>query len=542
MRTLFVALLLFLSLSALAQKLNPQFEAQLNAAYKPGEPGATALVAKGGKPIYRGAVGMADLENNVALRPDHVFEIGSITKQFTAVSILMLMEQGKLRLEDPLTKFIPDYPKGEGITVHHLLTHTSGIKSYTSMEAWAKRWREDLTPLQMIDIFKNEPMDFAPGEKWSYNNSAYFILGYIIEKTSGVSYAEFLEKNIFVPLGMKNTSYGSQSKIIKNRAQGYQRRDGYVRAEYLSLTQPYAAGSIMSTVDDLLLWQLAINRNQLIRKETQQLAYTPVKLNNGEVHDYGYGWGLGAVNGSPTREHSGGIFGYSTNEIYLPNEDVYVAVFSNCDCSSPTDVSARLAGIAIGKPYLEPVAKVQLNPAYAQSLAGTYDFADGSTRIISAEGNQLFSQRGGSGRFKIFPQDKTTFSFETGLTSLRFVVADGKVKEVRFMDRSGKEITGQLSTKVATPRVVVAVKPEILGRYVGTYELMPNFNLVVTLEGGRLMSEATGQPKAELFGMSDTRFFLKDAEAEVEFVANAAGTFDLVVYDSGQKMAGKRKG
>ncbi|MBL7851765.1 MAG: serine hydrolase [Cyclobacteriaceae bacterium] len=541
MKPLFVALFLLVSLPAFSQKLNAQFDALLKETYKPNEPGAVALVAKGGKPIYRAAFGMADMENNVAMRPEHVFEIGSITKQFTAVAVLMLMEQGKLKREDPLTKYIPDYPKGESITIHHLLTHTSGIKSYTGMEAWAKRWREDLTPLQMIDIFKNEPMDFAPGEKWSYNNSAYFILGYIIEKVSGMPYPEFLEKNIFVPLGLKNTYYGSQSKIIRNRAQGYQKQDDFARAEYLSLTQPYAAGSIMSTVDDLLTWQLAINANKLVKKETIQLAYTPVKLNSGEVHDYGYGWGIGAINGSATIEHSGGIFGYSTNEIYLPKEDIYVVVLANCDCRGPVDVSTRMAAAAIGKPYPDAVAKVPLDPTYAQSLAGTYDFDDGSTRIVTAEGDQLFSQRAGGSRFKIFPQSKTLFSFETGFTVLEFTLEGGKVKEVVFKDRSGKPIRGKKSDKPVSSRVEVAVSPAVLQRYVGTYELMPNFNLVITLEDGHLMSQASGQPKFELFGESETKFFLKVVDAQVEFLPNAGGQFDLVVYQAGQKLAGKRK-
>lgn len=537
----FTALFLVLSLPALSQKLNDQFDVLMKAAYKANEPGAVALVAKGGKPVYRAAFGMADMENDVRMRTDHVFEIGSITKQFTAVAVLMLMEQGKLKLDDPLTKYIPDYPKGDKITIHHLLTHTSGIRSYTGMETWAKRWREDLTPLQMIDIFKNEPLDFEPGEKWSYNNSAYFILGYVIEKISGLSYAEFVEKNMVVPLGLKNTYYGSQSRIIRNRAQAYQKRGEFVRAEYLSLTQPYAAGSIMSTVDDLLTWQLAINANKLVRQETIRLAYAPVKLNSGEVQEYGYGWGLGLINGSPTIEHSGGIFGYATNEIYLPVEDVYVVVFSNCDCSSPNDVSTRMAAVAIGKPYPVPAAKVELDPAYAATLAGTYDFADGSTRIITVEGSQLYSQRPGGSRFKIFPQTRTLFSFESGFTVLEFSLDQGNVKEVVFRDRSGKSLRGVVSTRPAEARVEVALGPEVLKRYVGTYELMPGFNLVISLENNRLMSQATGQAKVELFASSETKFFLKVEAVDVEFTSNAAGTYDLVVYQGGQKLAGKRK-
>lgn len=541
MKSTFTLILVLLVLPGFSQKLAADFDATLSSVYKAAEPGAAVLVAKGGKPVYRKAFGMADMENNVPMRPEHVFEIGSITKQFTAVSILMLMEQGKLKLNDPLTKYIPDYPKGETITIHHLLTHTSGIKNYTDMATWAKSWRQELSPSEMIAFFKNEPLDFAPGEKWSYSNSAYFLLGYIIEKVSGMTYPEFLQKNIFEPLGLKNTYYGSQSKIIRNRAQGYQKSGDYVRAEYLSMTQPYSAGSIMSTVDDLLTWQLAINANKLVRKETIQLAYTPVKLNDGTVQEYGYGWGIGSVNGSRTTEHSGGIFGFATDEIYLPEEDVYAVILCNCDCASPSEVATRLAAKAIGKPYPDPVAKIQLDASYAQTLAGNYEFDDGSIRIISAEGDQLYSQRSGSTRYQLFPQTKTVFSYQVGFSVIEFVMDGGKVKEVLFKDRSGKALHGKRTDKTMPMHTEVAVSPTILERYVGKYELLPNFFVDITLEAGHLMSQASNQPKLELFGESETKFFFKDVDAQIEFTPNADGKFDLMVYQAGQKLAGKRK-
>lgn len=541
MKSTFTLVLVLLFITGYSQKLSTDFDAMLSAAYMAGEPGAAVLVAKGGKPIYRKAFGLADMENNVPMRPEHIFEIGSITKQFTAVSILMLMEQGKLKLNDPLTRYIPDYPKGESITIHHLLTHTSGIKNYTDLSTWAKHWREDLSTEEMIAFFKNEPLDFAPGEKWSYSNSAYFLLGYIIEKTSGMTYPEYVQKKIFEPLGMKNTYYGSQSRIIRNRAQGYQKSGDYVRAEYLSQTQPYSAGSIMSNVDDLFIWQLAVNANKLVRKETIEQAFTPVKLNNGTVQEYGYGWGIGSMNGSRTIEHSGGIFGFATDEIYLPEEDTYAVVLCNCDCSNPSEITVRLAARAIGKPYPDPVAKIQLDPSYAQSLAGNYEFDDGSIRIVSAEGDQLFSQRSGSTRYQIFPQTKTVFSYQVGLSVMEFVLDGGQVKEVLFKDRSGKALHGKRANKTMPTHTEVAVSPGILEQYVGKYELLANFFVDITLETGRLMSQVTNQPKLELFGESDTRFFFKAVDAQIEFTPNADGKFDLTVYQAGQKLAGKRK-
>ena len=409
------------------------------------------------------------------------------------------------------------------------------------MERWTKLWRNDMTPLEMIDLFKGEPMDFAPGEKYLYNNSAYFMLGYIIEKASGISYPAFVEKNIFTPLGMKNSYYGSKSKIIKNRALGYQKAEEYVNAEYLSLTQPYAAGSIMSTVDDLLVWNTAVHANKLVKKETLQKAFINYKLNNGKPINYGYGWGLNEINGSATLEHSGGIFGYTTNAIYLPKEDVFVAVFSNCDCNPPGEVSTRMAALAIGKPYSSGVAKITLEPDYAKSLTGVYEFEDGATRIITAEGDQLYSQRSGGEKFKIVAQDKSTFGFENSFSTLQFSTTKAGVMEVLFKNRVDVS-KGVKTNKPIPSHTEVLVSPEVLKLYEGIYEIQPGFALTVTLENGHLMSQATGQQKFEIFPESQTKFFLKVVDAQLEFFTNGEGKVDsLILYQGGRQIPGKKK-
>lgn len=431
-----IPLFLLFSLLATGQDISRELDSLMEKQFKPNEPGAVALVVKNGNPIYRKAFGMADLEHNIQMTPEHVFGIGSMTKQFTAVGILMLMEQGSLSLQDSITKYITGYPtQGHVITIHHLLNHTSGVKSYTELQKWRKIWRNDLTTQEMMDVFKDEPMDFAPGEEWHYSNSGYFLLGVIIEKVSGMSYGELVEKKIFEPLEMRNTYYGSRSRIIPNRAIGYQFGRELRNAEYLSQTQPFSAGAIMSTVDDLSKWQRAIQNNTLVKEETIETAFTNHALKNGKPTYYGYGWMLDEVNGSLTREHSGGIFGYSSNAIHLPKEDVYVVVLSNCNCNSPVEVSIRIAAVAIGKPLPEPTEKIKLYEKYAKSLVGVYNFDDGSVREITLEDGQFYSQRTGSTKLKIFPQDKRLFVFETGLTNLQFVVERGKVKGTVFKNR-----------------------------------------------------------------------------------------------------------
>src|SRR4051812_31670906 len=221
-------------------------------AYPAGEPGAAVLIAKDGKVLLRKAYGLANLELDVPMRPDMVFEIASVTKQFTAAAVLLLQERGKLSVNDEITKYMPDYPThGQRITIDHLLSHSSGIPE---LDWWPRR-REDMKVQQIIDLFKDKPLDFNPGEKLSYSNSGYILLGAIIEKASGKRYEDFVEQEIFAPLGMKRSRYGHRDEIVPGLVASYdQAEEGYRVAEYFSLSQPYAAGGLLSTVDDLALW------------------------------------------------------------------------------------------------------------------------------------------------------------------------------------------------------------------------------------------------------------------------------------------------
>ncbi|WP_347925697.1 serine hydrolase domain-containing protein [Pontimicrobium sp. SW4] len=341
-----LALLVLLSLPTNAQTLEAKIDSLLFAKYESIAPGAAFLIAKNGNVIYRKAFGQANLELNIPMKPENIFEIGSMTKQFTAIAILMLVEQGEIELTDEITKFIPDYPTdNKKITVHHLLTHTSGIKSYTRMKALNDIATKDLTPMELIDFFKDEPMDFNPGEKYRYNNSGYAILGYIIESISKQSYASFIEEHIFKKLDMTSSLFASHSKVIKNRVSGYHKKEDYVNTRHISFSLPYAAGSLMSNVDDMLKWQEGLNDNRLVSKSTIDKAFTNYELNNGDSINYGYGWHIKELNGTPSREHGGSIFGFKSMGVYLPLEDIYVIGLNNCDCNSPTKITREIAGL-----------------------------------------------------------------------------------------------------------------------------------------------------------------------------------------------------
>ncbi len=506
--------------------------------YSPGEPGPAVLIAKEGRIIYQKAFGMANLELGVALKPEMVFEIGSITKQFTAVAVLMLEERGQLGLDDEITRFIPDYPtQGQRITIRHLLTHTSGIKSYTSMPEWVPLWRNDYTPQEMIAIFKDQPMDFAPGEEYRYNNSGYILLGYVIEKASGLSYEDFIIQNIFVPAGMNNSFYGSHTRIIPNRVSGYQAgAEGFANAEYLSLTQPYAAGSIMTTVGDLYKWQQALNDGILISRESLIKAQTSFILNDGTPTNYGFGWEINEVNGSPSLEHGGGIFGFTSYGIWLPREKTYVVMLTNRDDDGPDAICVKLAALAIGKPFITREAQDMPADDILRTYIGSYVFDDGSTRTINLGDGTFYSQRKGGQRVRLLPSGKDSFSYEGSFSEITFNSGPEGKMEAIFKNRI-KETRGVRTDEVSPAPVAIELDPALMKPFTGIYEIAPGFSLTITLEDGKLMAQATGQDKFELFPESPVKFFLTVVDAKIEFFRSDSEEVEyLILYQGGQEI------
>lgn len=342
-------ILLFLSVSAYGQKLEERIDALINSQLNDLKgPGGVFLVSRSGKPIYVNAFGMANLELQVPLTSDHVFQIGSMTKQFTAVGILLLAQDGLLDVQDPVSKFIPDFPNGNQITIHHLLTHTSGIRDFTKMKSIQSIANKKMSAKEMVDFFKDEPVDFSPGERFDYNNSGYVILGYLIELVSSKTYAEFIERQIFDHIEMNDSYFATDRFLISGRADGYHLKDtGYVNRTVIDFSVPFSSGSLMSTVHDLLKWQSALNETSLLNAESKKMAFTPKSLGNGEKITYGYGWHIKDINGTPSREHGGSIFGFKSMGVYLPSKDIYVVGLTNCDCISPTQLTLDIANLAL---------------------------------------------------------------------------------------------------------------------------------------------------------------------------------------------------
>ena len=304
----------------------------------------TALIARDGAIVFDKAYGMANVELDVPNTPDTKFRLGSITKQFTAASILLLEERGKLKIDDKVKTYLPDAPMAwDRITIFNLLTHTSGIPNFTALPDYNTIKLTTRSAAEAVATVRERPLDFGPGEKMSYSNSGYLVLGDIIEKVSGQSYEKFVPDNIFTPLGMKESGYDSNTAIIKRRASGYVKTpNGYVNAGYIHMSVPHAAGALYSTTHDLLKWEQALFAGKVVSKESLTRMTTPFKNN--------YGFGLMSItrNGRPVFWHNGGIDGFNTSMAYYPETRTVVIVLANVNGPVADQSNAQLGALMHG--------------------------------------------------------------------------------------------------------------------------------------------------------------------------------------------------
>lgn len=345
-------------------------------------PGCVVLVAEKENVIYRKAFGTADLELGVKMRPDMVFRVGSITKQFTAVAILRLIEEGKVALKDPISKFIPHFPYD--ITIEHLLSHTSGIVGYDALNLPLPNViRIDIPQRRIVDTLGTLPLQFEPGTKYQYSNSNYFLLGFIIEQVANQNYAQYLQRHLFAPAGLQSTYYDSVNVIIPNRVKGYTKSSaGFHNAGYISMTQVYSAGALVSTVDDLFHWHQALQSQKVIGKELFQKAISPMKLKDSTVSEYGFGFFIKDINGQSAIGHGGGIDGFRSFEMYFPGTDRYIAVLFNSDDDAASNLFEQIAEIAVGGRSNLDTKEIKLDTATLDRFAGTYKWVEDTTRSI----------------------------------------------------------------------------------------------------------------------------------------------------------------
>jgi CubicO group peptidase (beta-lactamase class C family) len=341
-----LALILLLSTACLAQelpasKIDDYIRAEMESQQIPGV--ALAVVKDGNVVLARG-YGFANVEHQVPVKPETIFQSGSTGKQFTATAVMMLVEEGKLSLEDKLTKYFTDAPDAwRDITVRHMLTHTSGMTDYPPDFDMRRDYTED----DLVQRIKTIPLAFQPGEKWSYSNIAYVMLGILIHKVSGKFYGDFLQERIFKPLYMSTARIISEADIIPNRAAGYRLVNGQLKNQ--SWVSPSlnttADGALYLTVYDMAKWDAALYTDKLLKRTTLEQMWTPVKLNNGKTHPYGFGWSLGEVRGHRIIEHGGSWQGFKAQITRYVNDKLTVIVFANQIRANQTRLAHGVAAI-----------------------------------------------------------------------------------------------------------------------------------------------------------------------------------------------------
>jgi CubicO group peptidase (beta-lactamase class C family) len=313
--------------------------------------GLSIGVASGDEVLVAEGFGLASVELNVPATANTVYRIGSITKEFTAAAVLILVEDGRIHLDAPLTEYLPDYPiHGCSFTIRQLLQHTSGVPDFTRLPNYRQERPLDVSRDQVLNRFQNLPLEFQPGEKHRYCNSGYFLLGMVVEQASGKSYREFVENRLFRKLGMRQTYCDSSSTIIPQRAAGYSRWGGALRnAPHIGLSQTVGAGNIASTATDLILWQRGLVTHRLLRTESAQLMTTRGKLNNGKSFNYGFGIRIASLDSHKVIRHGGGISGFRSDLAYYPDSGLTIAVVANCDHANAKKISDRIARYILNK-------------------------------------------------------------------------------------------------------------------------------------------------------------------------------------------------
>ncbi len=406
-----LAISLCLLLPAIAQEPAAKIDSLVGAYSRLHKFNGTVLVAKQGSVLLNKGYGYKNVAAKTPNDDKSIFQLGSITKQFTAAVILKLQEEKKLSVADPISKYFPGFPKGDSIRIEHLLSHTSGIFNYTNDRSFMeKEVSNPKTREQMIALFKDKPLDFSPGSSWNYSNSAYSLLGYIIESVTTMPYEQAVRQYLFNPAQMTSSGFDFTHLSHPDKTTGYfvVNAKAANAAPIVDSTVAYSAGSIYSTTGDLYRWHQALQSNKLLTKAQQELAYTPVK------NQYGYGWTIDSIDGKRRVGHGGGIHGYITNLSRVPEDDVLIVLLSNATDKSLGDLTASIYAILYNKPYELPRERkaIALPEATLLQYVGEYEIKSGLTVTITVKENGLAAQPTGQSEKLILPEKADVF-FDT---------------------------------------------------------------------------------------------------------------------------------
>lgn len=493
--------------------------------------GVAVLVARDGEILFQRGFGYADVDQKTPITAETKFRIGSVTKQFTAAAILKLVEQDRLSLEDPLAKYFPEFPGGDRVTVRHLLNHTSGLKSYTDKPDFIVRVTQPIEPSELIASFQNDPPDFAPGTGFHYNNSAYFLLGEIIKKVSGKSYGEYLQETFFQPLGMTSTGVYDNADPPEGAARGY----SYIN-EQLSpaldwdMSWAGAAGALYSTVGDLHLWNEALYGGKLLSPESLKAATTPLELPpDVDGMSYGFGLMIASVHRLPAIFHGGGLNGWASFLLWLPEQRCTIAVLGNAQPPPPPLAPASIARGIVATLFQEEIAKVpgpmedtSISPETFADYVGRYDYKD-AILSITQDGDALYAQLTGQPKSRIYPQAADHFFWKDVDAEVRFLRDESNQVIAALHQQNGNRF------RAKRMEGGIELTEEEAEAFVGKY-LYGLAIMTVTRDGTQLFAQLTGQPKFPIFPTAENEFEWRVVEARVKFEKNEDGKVTKAVH------------
>lgn len=402
-------------------------------------PGLALAVVRNGEALIAKGYGLANLEHQVAVKPETIFQSGSIGKQFTAMAVMLLVEDGKLSLDDKISKHLAGTPDvWKEITVRHLLTHTAGTTDYPQ----GFDFRKDHTEDELLKQAMAAPLAFQPGEKWSYSNLGYVVLGILISKVSGKFYGDFLKERVFAPLGMTTARVINEADIIANRAAGYrQERGEWKNQHWVSpVLNTTADGSLYFTVLDLVKWDAALYGERLVKQTSLETMWTPVKLNSGKTHPYGFGWALGEMRGRRIREHGGAWQGFTSFIARYIDDKLTVIVLTNLAGANPGRIAKGVAGLLV--PELAPVERkeIAVEAKIFDAYVGQYELAPNFILNILKEGDKLILHPTGQAKAQLFAESETGFFLKVVDAQVTFVKnAQGEVTHL-LLNQNGATI------------------------------------------------------------------------------------------------------
>lgn len=569
-RILLSICIVLISLSSFAQSKEEKIDHLLSkyAEYKLFN--GTVLVADDSGILFKKGYGFANIEWNIPNQPDVKFRIGSITKQFTALIIMQLVQEGKIQLDKKISDYLDYYRKdiGEKVTIQQLLTHTSGIPNYTSKPGFLENnSKKNYTPDNLVKEVCSDDLEFQPGTQWAYNNSGYVILGAIIEKITGNPYADVLRERIFTPLDMTSSGYDLSETIIEKRASGYEKEfPGYKNSAYVNMSNPYSAGSLYSTVEDLYKWDRALYTNKLLNKENMEEYFKPRAEAMGGY--YAFGWGVAKdksiVEGKELNvtSHGGGIHGFNTIITRVTDDKKLVVLLNNTGSTILREISNSIFSILYDKEPKQVRMPLALRIGEVIKSKGIDEGVKEYKRIKSEESSKYImreAELNDLGYFymsnnkldeavavfrlniETYPLDANAYDSMGEALMIKgdkegAIINYKKSLELNPRNLGAVSMLKKMGVESEQPKDAV-VAPGILKMYEGKYELNKNFILIVTEQEGRIFVQATGQPRAEIFPMSETKFYAKIVNAQLEFNKDEKGVVTgATLFQNGQQM------